>query len=312
MCARRTASRAVAELLRGLDGVEQVLDEDGKRAGRPRPSALRRAGGDLEGRPLVQLLLLARRRARARLRAHRRYPPQARLRPGRAVRRSGDPAPAARRRLAAREAKARHAHAARRDLAQGHAAGEGLARPADRRSRRRPARHQLAPDLLPEGEQFAATDSRRWCFARTFVRREDGTSGAAHEALQRKRQRKAEARRGRRARSGPGPAISSASSSEIAAISVMTANADVARAAPPRQREARRAALRRARARTRSRAGSRRRWRGHRRAARRGRRSGQRSSDPRAQLVLGDVGQADQVAEEQHRADPERRAAARR
>ena len=39
-------------------------------------------------RPLVQLLLLARRRARARLRAHGRYPSQARLRPCRAVPRS--------------------------------------------------------------------------------------------------------------------------------------------------------------------------------------------------------------------------------
>ena len=58
---------------------------------RARPSALRRAGRDLGGRPLVQLLLLARRRPRARLRAHRRYPPQARLRPGRAVPRSRDP-----------------------------------------------------------------------------------------------------------------------------------------------------------------------------------------------------------------------------
>ena len=48
------------------------------------------------------LLLLARRRARARLRAHRRHPPQARLRPGRAVPRSGDRAAEARRRLEAR------------------------------------------------------------------------------------------------------------------------------------------------------------------------------------------------------------------
>ena len=44
---------------------------------------------DRRARPLVQLLLLARRRPRARLRAHRRHPPQARLRPGRAVPRSG-------------------------------------------------------------------------------------------------------------------------------------------------------------------------------------------------------------------------------
>ena len=74
-------------------GVERVLDEEGKRAvglDHPRSGEL---VADRPGRPLVHLLLLARRRARARLRAHRRHPPQARLRPGGAVPRSGAAAP---------------------------------------------------------------------------------------------------------------------------------------------------------------------------------------------------------------------------
>src|SRR3546814_476422 len=53
------------------------------------------------------------------LRAYRRHPPQARLRPGRAIRGPRDPLPAARDRLAPAETAARLADAARRDLAQG-------------------------------------------------------------------------------------------------------------------------------------------------------------------------------------------------
>ena len=82
----------VAALLRELPGVERVLDADGKRAAgldHPRSGELVAIA---DARTLVHLLLLARRRARARLRAHRRHPPQARLRPGRAV-----PRPAAQR-----------------------------------------------------------------------------------------------------------------------------------------------------------------------------------------------------------------------
>ena len=72
---------------------------------RARPRALRRAGADRRAGLLVHLLLLARRRQGARLRAHGRHPPQARLRPGRAVPRPGDPRAAAGARLAAGEAR---------------------------------------------------------------------------------------------------------------------------------------------------------------------------------------------------------------
>ncbi len=87
----RSRIGAVRALLERLDGVERVLDEDGKRAAgldHPRSGelvAISKAG------TLVQLLLLAGRRPRARLRAHRRHSSQARLRPGRTVRRPGDP-----------------------------------------------------------------------------------------------------------------------------------------------------------------------------------------------------------------------------
>ena len=75
--------------------------------GRARSSALGRAGGAVRSRPLVQLLLVARRRAGTRLCAHGRYPPQAGLRPDGAVLRPGDPLAQARDRLAARQAQAR-------------------------------------------------------------------------------------------------------------------------------------------------------------------------------------------------------------
>ena len=74
-----------ARCCEALAGVERVLDARGQARRGPRPPALGRARGRSPRRPLVHLLLLARRRARARLRAHRRHPPQARLRPGRAV-----------------------------------------------------------------------------------------------------------------------------------------------------------------------------------------------------------------------------------
>ena len=73
-------------------GVDAVLDADGKRAigldHRVRRSRRRRRAGRL-----VHLLLLARRAARAGFRAHGRDPPKARLRPGRALPRSGDSTP---------------------------------------------------------------------------------------------------------------------------------------------------------------------------------------------------------------------------
>ena len=85
--ATRSWCGEVAQLLRSLPGVERVLDEAGKRAlglDHPRSGELvaicRRA-------QLVHVLPLPRRRPRAGLRAHRRYSPQAGLRPGRALRR---------------------------------------------------------------------------------------------------------------------------------------------------------------------------------------------------------------------------------
>ena len=84
---------AAREALAGLAGSTELLDGDEQGAtrglGHERAGELvarRRAGR------LVHVLLLARRRARARLRAPGRDPPQARLRPGRAVHGPGRPA----------------------------------------------------------------------------------------------------------------------------------------------------------------------------------------------------------------------------
>ena len=108
---------------------------------RPRSPALGRDRRDQPGRPLVHLLLLARRRPGARLRPHRRHPPQARLRPGRAVRRSdASRLPGLKVGLDPAEAKARLPQPDGRDPA-GRGAGAGLARAAHRRSGRRPAVH---------------------------------------------------------------------------------------------------------------------------------------------------------------------------
>ena len=68
---------------------------------RARPRPLRRAGADRRARLVVHLLLLGGRRQGAGLRAHGRHPPQAGLRPGRAVPGPGDPRAAAGDRLAA-------------------------------------------------------------------------------------------------------------------------------------------------------------------------------------------------------------------
>ncbi len=92
----------VRALLEKLDGVERVLDEAGKRE----------MGLDHERSGELVAISQADRwfsyyywlddRPRARFRAHRGHPPQARLRPGGALRRSGDPLADARDRLAAR------------------------------------------------------------------------------------------------------------------------------------------------------------------------------------------------------------------
>ena len=80
----------VRALLETTPGVEHVLDAEGKARARHRPRARRRPRRHRRAERVVHLLLLARRPARAGLRAHRRHPPQARLRPRRAVPRSGD------------------------------------------------------------------------------------------------------------------------------------------------------------------------------------------------------------------------------
>ena len=95
---------------------------------RARPRPVRRRRADRRARRLVHVLLLGGRREGAGLRAHRRYPPQAGLRPGRAVPRPGDQAAAAGARVAARAQEARVPHADGRDPAR-RGAGEGLARP---------------------------------------------------------------------------------------------------------------------------------------------------------------------------------------
>src|SRR5690606_32244255 len=112
----------------------------GEARGRARPSALGRARGRLAGGPVVRLLPLVRRRPRARLRAHRRHPSQARLRPGRAFRGSAAPVPEVEGGVAA------VAEDARVPLPAGHhpagrIAGAGLARPAHGRPGGRPGLH---------------------------------------------------------------------------------------------------------------------------------------------------------------------------
>ena len=95
----------VRALFEGVPGVGEVLDEAGKRE------------HGLDHERSGELVLIAEPdawftyyyweddAARARLRAHGRHPPQARLRPGRAVPRPGDQVPAARDRLAASSAR---------------------------------------------------------------------------------------------------------------------------------------------------------------------------------------------------------------
>ncbi len=122
-----------------LPGVAEVLDDDGQGRARPRPSALRRAGAGRRAGRLVHLLLLARRRAGARLRPARRDPPQARLRPGRAVLRPGRrrARPSAGRRRAGPQ-EARHALPDERGRpGRRRQRGPRLARPAAGRPGRR-------------------------------------------------------------------------------------------------------------------------------------------------------------------------------
>ena len=101
----------------------------GKARAQDRPRSRRRSRRHRRARRVVHLLLLARRPARARLRAHRRHPSQAGLRPRRAVPRSGDSRAGADRRLEARQEEPRVPDADGRDPARRHAR-QGLARPA--------------------------------------------------------------------------------------------------------------------------------------------------------------------------------------
>ena len=120
--------RAIVEKTRG---VEAVLDQAGKRAHHiDHPRA-----GDLiavsEPRAWFTLLLLAGRSAGSGFRADRGHPPQARLRPGRALHRSGDSSAGADGRMEAVEARRRLAHTARRDSAR-RVARERIPRTAHR------------------------------------------------------------------------------------------------------------------------------------------------------------------------------------
>ena len=128
----RSKLSQVREAIEGTPGVEHVLGGEGKAAlhiDHPR-------AGDLvaiaDARCVVHLLLLVRRRARAGLRAHRRHPPEARLRSGRTAARSGDSQSNTDGRLEAGEEKPRFPDAARRHPARRHA-GQGIARPAGAR-----------------------------------------------------------------------------------------------------------------------------------------------------------------------------------
>ena len=137
-CTTPRASPRCGRCSRGVPGVGEVLDEDGKREyGLDHP----RSG---------ELVLIAEPDAwftyyywldddkAPGLRAHRRHPPQARLRPGRAVPRPGDPRAAARDRLAAGAQEARLPHADGRDPARrvaGARARTGGSRTTRRRAR---------------------------------------------------------------------------------------------------------------------------------------------------------------------------------
>ena len=149
--------RRCKALLERLPGVERVLDRreqaaiglDHERSGELVAIAAARS--------LVHVLLLARRRARARLRAHRRHPPQARLRPGGAVPRSGADAAEAESRGDAREEGARLPLPDGRDSAR-RVAGAGLARPRHRSAGRRAGVH-----LVGEGRDHGTSSSRPPC-----------------------------------------------------------------------------------------------------------------------------------------------------
>jgi hypothetical protein len=140
----------VKALLEGLDGVERVLDEDGKReAGLDHPRS-----GELVAvsscERLVHLLLLARRRARARLRPHRGDPPQARLRSGGAVRRPRVQVAQGRGGLAAGQAQAGIPRPARRHPARRHLVKGSHGRLTDR-AEDGPVIIGSQAHLLPEG-----------------------------------------------------------------------------------------------------------------------------------------------------------------
>ena len=240
--------------------------------------------------------------ARARLRAHRRYPPKARLRPGRAVRRSGDHAL---RSLAVGWRLAKRKLGQRTLLDVISLKDTQLVKGSHGRLTDDPQEGPLVissrPDLLPEGSVAATEFQGLWCF---------GTSSV--ETRQVPRTKRCSASVSGKAERGEDREAGLALAGDQQRVEQRDRRdqrhhreADVARAAPRSRSAARRRARRRARARRSPRpARARSQVRRASGAARKA--SGQRLAIRAERLLLGDVGQADQVAEEQRRADPER------
>ncbi len=124
----------------------------------PRPSARRRTRRRRRTGRLVHVLLLARRRPRARLRTARRDPPQTRLRPGRAVHGPARPLRQGQGGHRPGPQEARHAlpHGGR---PSGRLARARQPRPPPRERRRRSAPHLLHPRAV--GDRVAATDVKQ-------------------------------------------------------------------------------------------------------------------------------------------------------
>ena len=122
----------------------------GRRATRrgPRPRARGRHRLHERVRPLVRLRLVVRRRARTRLRAHRRHPPEAGLRPVRALPRSASPLAEGPRAAETPPPEARFPRAPRRDPAR-RLARARLARTRRGREGVRPGPPRRPPRSLP-------------------------------------------------------------------------------------------------------------------------------------------------------------------
>ncbi len=170
--------------LRALPGVERVLDEAGKREmglDHPRSGELVAIARADSWFTYYHFLDDAR---APDYRAHGGHPPQAGLRPGGAVHRSGAAACQAAHRTAAGAEDARHALSDGRDLA-GRDAGQGFARPSDRPGGGRAAVHHvrrrncLAKDRSPRPPSNACcsiTCSRAAAAVREGGRHDPGAS----------------------------------------------------------------------------------------------------------------------------------------